>query len=151
MGETCTMTEIVRMIGNLSSGLAALAWTLAGAASCAIAQTAPAAQDAAATAGTTIWVTTTQRLKTKVYESAGLSASPILVVVVHGDSPNQPPTYQYRFAQAAAVAIPDTVVAAVLRPATTMAKSARMECVEKPPATTTPLKCSMPLRRRSRN
>jgi len=104
------------MIGSLASRLAVLAWPLVVTASCAIAQTAPAAQDATAAAGTTIWVTTTQRLKTKVYESAELSQSPILVVVMHGDSPSEPPTYQYTFAQAAAIAIPDTVVATVLRP-----------------------------------
>jgi predicted esterase len=112
--ETRTMSK--SLIGSLASRLAALVWTLAINTSYAIAQTASAAQEATATPGTTIWVTTTQRLKTKVYESAGLSASPTLVVVVHGDSPFRPPTYQYRFAQAAAVAIPDTVVAAVLRP-----------------------------------
>ena len=104
------------LIGSLASSLAALVWTLAINTSYAIAQTAPAAQEATATPGTTIWVTTMQRLKTKVYESAGLSLSPTLVVVVHGDSPFRPPTYQYRFALAAAVAIPGTVVAAVLRP-----------------------------------
>ena len=104
------------MISSLRSRLAAIAWILAATCSCAIAQTAPAEQDITTTAGTTIWVTTTQRLKTKVYANSSLSASPILVVVVHGDSPNGPPTYQYMFAQAAAVAIPDTIVAAVLRP-----------------------------------
>jgi alpha-beta hydrolase superfamily lysophospholipase len=112
--ETRTMSK--SLIGGLSSRLAALVWTLAINATYALAQTAPAAQEATATPGTTIWVTTTQRLKTKVYESAGLSASPTLVVVVHGDSPFLGPTYQYWFAQAAAVAIPDAVVAAMLRP-----------------------------------
>lgn len=104
------------MIGSLVLRLVAIACTPVVIGSCATAQTAPVPRDLAANAGKTIWVTTTQRLKTRVYESAALSASPILVVVVHGDSPDSPPTYQYRFAQAAAVSIPDTAVAAVLRP-----------------------------------
>jgi pimeloyl-ACP methyl ester carboxylesterase len=67
--------------------------------------------------GATLWVTTTQRIKSKIYESAGLSQHPILVVVVHGDSSDgAPPTYQYRFAERVAATMPDSVVAAVLRP-----------------------------------
>jgi len=66
--------------------------------------------------GGTVWVTTTQRIKSRLYENARLGQHPILVVVVHGDSPDGPPTYQYRFAERAAAAISDTVVAAVLRP-----------------------------------
>jgi len=104
------------MISRIVAQAAAVAWMLASTLSCATAQPAPAAPEFGADGGTTIWVTTTQRLKTKVYESAGRSASPILVVVVHGDSPSGPPTYQYQFAKAAALAIPDAVVAAVLRP-----------------------------------
>src|SRR5205085_3797035 len=51
----------------------------------------------------------------KLAEIAG--QHPILVVVVQGDvSDGSPPTYQYRFAERAAAAMPDTVVAAVLRP-----------------------------------
>ncbi|WP_334361431.1 MULTISPECIES: alpha/beta hydrolase family protein [unclassified Bradyrhizobium] len=63
-----------------------------------------------------MWVATTQRIKSKIYENARLSQHPILVLVVHGDSPDNPPTYQYRFAQRAAALMSDTVVAAVLRP-----------------------------------
>jgi predicted esterase len=74
-----------------------------------------AVQDTANT-GAAMWVTTTQRIKSKIYENARLSQHPILVVVVHGDSPDEPPTYQYRFAERAAAAISDAVVAAVLRP-----------------------------------
>src|SRR5262245_16421566 len=104
------------MISSFVAWPAAITWMLAATVSCAIAQTVPETPKGTADAGTTMWVTTTQRLKVKVYESAGLSTSPILIVVVHGDSPDRPPTYQYRFAQAAAAAIPGTVVAAVLRP-----------------------------------
>src|SRR4029077_17546902 len=94
-----------KMIDSLASRLAPLAWPLVVTASCTIAQTAPAAEDVTAAAGTTIWVTTTQRPKTKDYERAHRNQSPILVVVMHGASPSEPPTYQYMFAQAAAIAI----------------------------------------------
>ena len=96
-------------------GLVLLCSGLFGSALSAFAQSATAPADAA-TAGETLWVTTTQRIKSRLYEHAGLSAHPILVIVVHGDSPDGPPKYQYRFAKLAAAAIPDTVVAAVLRP-----------------------------------
>jgi pimeloyl-ACP methyl ester carboxylesterase len=67
--------------------------------------------------GATLWVTTTQRIKSKIYENVRLSLHPILVVVVHADeSDGSPSGYQYRFAERAAAAMPDTVVAAVLRP-----------------------------------
>ena len=67
--------------------------------------------------GATLWVTTTQRIKSKIYESARLSRYPILVIVVHGDGGDgSPSNYHYRFAERAAAAIPDAVVAAVLRP-----------------------------------
>jgi pimeloyl-ACP methyl ester carboxylesterase len=88
---------------------------LFGSAPSAFAQSTVAAHDATNT-GATMWVTTTQRIKSKIYENARLSQHPILVVVVHGDSPDEPPTYQYRFAERAAAAMSDTVVAAVLRP-----------------------------------
>jgi pimeloyl-ACP methyl ester carboxylesterase len=96
-------------------GLALLCSGLFGNALSAFAQSATAPADAA-TAGETLWMTTTQRIKSRLYEHAGLSAHPILVIVVHGDSPDGPPKYQYRFAKLAAAAIPDTVVAAILRP-----------------------------------
>lgn len=89
--------------------------TAAFAQAAAVPQAAPAPQDTPA-AGETLWVTTTQRVKTKLYQGAQLSAHPVLVIVVHGDSPDEPPTYQYQFAQRAAAALPDAVVAAVLRP-----------------------------------
>jgi pimeloyl-ACP methyl ester carboxylesterase len=88
---------------------------LIGSAPSAFAQSAIVAQDTARTVGT-MWVTTTQRIKSKIYENTRLSQHPILVIVVHGDSPDGPPTYQYRFAERAAAAISDAVVAAVLRP-----------------------------------
>jgi pimeloyl-ACP methyl ester carboxylesterase len=88
---------------------------LFGNAASAFAQSAVATQPTT-NAGATMWVTTTQRIKSKIYENARLSQHPVLVVVVHGDSPDEPPTYQYRFAERAAAVMSDTVVAAVLRP-----------------------------------
>jgi pimeloyl-ACP methyl ester carboxylesterase len=55
-------------------------------------------------------------MKTKVYQSAKLSSSPTLVVVLHGDSPKSPPSYQYTFARKLAEQNDNLVVAAVLRP-----------------------------------
>ena len=94
--------------------VAVLCWVLLGSPS--IAQTAPAPAPPLTDLGQTVWVTTTQRLKTRVFESPTLGNQPILVVVLHGDSPKSPPTYQYRFAATAAAAMTDAVVAAVLRP-----------------------------------
>jgi predicted esterase len=99
-----------------AAGLASaiLLWSIAAGISPAAAQSTP--PESAAPAGETIWIATTQRLKTSILESAQLSAHPILLVILHGDSPNGPPSYQYRFAANAAAAIPDVVAAAVLRP-----------------------------------
>jgi pimeloyl-ACP methyl ester carboxylesterase len=105
--------EIQRMRHLISA--IAIGFLIFGSAVSASAQSTVAAPDTA-NAGATMWVTTTQRIKTKIYQSAGLSQHPILIVVAHGDSPDAPPTYQYRFAERAADAIPDAVVAAVLRP-----------------------------------
>jgi predicted esterase len=99
---------------SAAAGLALCA-ALVGNPASALAQSAPAAEGAAKS-GATMWVTTTQRVKTRIYENAGLGPHPILIIVLHGDSPDGPPTYQYRFAERAAAAIPDAVVAAVLRP-----------------------------------
>jgi alpha-beta hydrolase superfamily lysophospholipase len=105
-----------RIISAVATGLAMLCFVLFGSAPpLAFAESTIAAQDTANT-GATMWVTTTQRIKSKIYENARLSQHPILVVVVHGDSPDGPPTYQYRFAERAAATISDAVVAAVLRP-----------------------------------
>jgi alpha-beta hydrolase superfamily lysophospholipase len=104
-------------VSSVVTVLAALLPSVAsfGSAPSAFAQSTVAAQDMT-NIGATMWVTTTQRIKSKIYENAHLSQHPILVVVVHGDSPDEPPTYQYRFAERAAAAMSDTVVAAVLRP-----------------------------------
>jgi pimeloyl-ACP methyl ester carboxylesterase len=105
-----------RIISAIATGLALLCLARFASAPSAFAQSAAAAQDTTNT-GATLWITTTQRIKSKIYESARLSQHPILVIVVHGDaSDGSPSTYHYRFAERAAAAIPDAVVAAVLRP-----------------------------------
>jgi hypothetical protein len=115
---------------------------LIGTAPSAFAQSTVAAQDAT-NPGATMWVTTTQRIKSKVYENARLSQHPILVIVVHGDSPDGPPTYQYRFAEKAAAAISDAVVAAVLRPGYSDGEDSSDGMRGFTTATTTRLKWSM--------
>jgi pimeloyl-ACP methyl ester carboxylesterase len=104
-----------RIISAALAGFVLLGAVLIGTDPSALAQPTVPAQTPT-DSGTTLWVTTTQRIKSKIYENSRLSQHPILVIVVHGDSPDEPPTYQYRFAQRAAASIPDTVVAAFLRP-----------------------------------
>jgi pimeloyl-ACP methyl ester carboxylesterase len=103
------------IISAAATGLVLQGFVFFGSAPSAFAQSAATAQNTTDT-GATLWVTTTQRIKSKIYENARLSQHPILVIVVHGDSPDEPPTYQYRFARRAAASIADAVVAAVLRP-----------------------------------
>jgi predicted esterase len=105
-----------RIISAAATGFVLQCLVLPGSAPSALAQSTVAAQNTT-NAGATLWVTTKQRIKSKIYENARLSQHPIVIVVVHGDSSDgTPPTYQYRFAEKAAAAISDTVVAAVLRP-----------------------------------
>jgi pimeloyl-ACP methyl ester carboxylesterase len=67
--------------------------------------------------GETAWIDTpTGRLKTHVYKSAHLDASPVLILVVHGDIPTPPPDYQYAFAEMTAEAADNVIAAGVLRP-----------------------------------
>ena len=56
------------------------------------------------------------RLKTRVYTGTAASESPVLVLVLHGDLPEPPPSYQYEFAKVIADAARNTVAAGVLRP-----------------------------------
>src|SRR5262245_40173731 len=70
--------------------------------------------------GATHWIDIPAgRLKTRVYTGTVTSTSPILVLVLHGDLPDPPPSYQYEFAKAL-VADPavatDVVAAGGLRP-----------------------------------
>ena len=54
-------------------------------------RTRPSASAKSAGAGATVWITTTQRIKVKLFENDGLSAHPFLVVVVHGDESDGSP------------------------------------------------------------
>jgi predicted esterase len=68
-------------------------------------------------AGETVWLKAEGlRLKTRIYRSATLDQAPTLIVVLHGDSPFAPPSYQYRFAQQVTDKIENAVVAPILRP-----------------------------------
>lgn len=65
----------------------------------------------------TVWLQANGlRLKTKIYRGTKLSEHPILILVLHGDSPFAPPSYQYAFARQASEKMDDVVVAALLRP-----------------------------------
>ena len=67
--------------------------------------------------GRTEWIGTTgHRTKARIYTSPQLTTHPTLVIVLHGDAPFNKPSYQYTVASRAAASIPDTVVAALLRP-----------------------------------
>lgn len=67
--------------------------------------------------GETLWLTGNGlRLKSEIFRSRKLNDHPVLVVVLHGDSPFHNPSYQYLFASRAAKQVDDVVVAAILRP-----------------------------------
>jgi len=84
----------------------ALRWAAAAALSCALAgceTDTPSAAPEIPAGGLTEWVDTAHgRLKTRVYATGTVGDSPILLIVLHGDLPNPPPSYQYSFAQAVA-------------------------------------------------
>lgn len=56
------------------------------------------------------------KLKTRIYKNQALSSNPILIVILHGDSPFGPPSYQYRFARRVAEQLENTIPVAILRP-----------------------------------
>jgi pimeloyl-ACP methyl ester carboxylesterase len=70
--------------------------------------------------GVTRWIDVPAgRLKTRVYTQPTASGSPVLVLVLHGDLPDPPPSYQYEFAKVIvdkANALTGIVAAGVLRP-----------------------------------
>jgi pimeloyl-ACP methyl ester carboxylesterase len=72
--------------------------------------------------GTTRWIAIPAgRLKTRVYTRVSPSPLPVLVMVLHGDLPDPPPSYQYEFAKVLAAdrgitAAADIVAVGVLRP-----------------------------------
>lgn len=55
-------------------------------------------------------------LRIETYRSADVTASPRLVVAIHGDSPTAPPSYQYRWAKTVAAENTNVVVVGLLRP-----------------------------------
>src|SRR5215469_8598061 len=74
-------------------------------------------QSSASTREETLWLQANGlRLKTRIYWSTKSNEHPILILVLHGDSPFGPPSYQYAFARQAAEKMEDVVVAALLRP-----------------------------------
>ena len=101
----------------ISTRTAILAMTVAGSVSCA---SAPAWNEN--DGGTTRWIDVAGgRLKTRVYARTTVSSSPVLVLVLHGDLPEPPPSYQYEFANILATgnrhaALGDVVAAGLLRP-----------------------------------
>jgi predicted esterase len=70
--------------------------------------------------GVTRWIDVAGgRLKTRVYTGTSVSESPVLVMVLHGDLPEPPPSYQYEFANVLASRAgnaADVIAAGVLRP-----------------------------------
>jgi len=56
------------------------------------------------------------RLRTSSFVSEDRSESPIVVVVIHGDTPNNDPDYQYEFAAHVAATYRDVVAVGLLRP-----------------------------------
>jgi len=56
------------------------------------------------------------RLQARVFRASTLTATPILLVVLHGDSPFRDPSYQYDFAEQASQQNQDLVAVALLRP-----------------------------------
>lgn len=67
--------------------------------------------------GETLWLTGNGlRLKSEIFKSHRLSDHPVLVVVLHGDSPFHNPSYQYLFASRAVNQIDGVLAAAILRP-----------------------------------
>jgi pimeloyl-ACP methyl ester carboxylesterase len=65
--------------------------------------------------GETVWIETADgALKTRIYATAEIGPAPVLIVVLHGDIPDPPPSYQYHFAQAVTEGY-DAVVAPSVR------------------------------------
>jgi pimeloyl-ACP methyl ester carboxylesterase len=70
--------------------------------------------------GVTRWIDVSGgQLKTRVYTGTSVSESPVLVLVLHGDLPEPPPSYQYEFAKlliSRTGNAVDVIAAGVLRP-----------------------------------
>jgi pimeloyl-ACP methyl ester carboxylesterase len=76
-----------------------------------------AASAARAGSGRIEWIGETgQRVKAELFPGADAGATPVLVIVLHGDAPRANPTYQYDFAAKAAMQLHGIIAAALLRP-----------------------------------
>ena len=69
------------------------------------------------------------KLYSQIYKSEGLSETPVLMVVLHGDAPFNKPYYQYAFATRAAASNSNLIAAALLRPGYTDRDGNRSEGV----------------------
>lgn len=82
----------------------------------------------AAPAGETVWLDVgTGRLKVQVFTGTNTNGSPPLLVILHGDAPFHPPSYQYVFARKVVEQRPDVIAAAILRPGYTDPSGDRSE------------------------
>jgi len=54
--------------------------------------------------------------KIETYKSLGLSENPVLLIALHGDSPFNNPSYQYRFARRVAEKVNNLIAIGMLRP-----------------------------------
>ena len=52
----------------------------------------------------------------KVFKSDSITSSPNLLIIVHGDAPFNPPSYQYKLSQTLSEQVKNTVIVSVLRP-----------------------------------
>lgn len=77
----------------------------------------PASAPAALSPADTAWVGQgALRLHVQAYAHPTRPAHPVVVVVLHGDSPFRAPSYQYLFARQLAAAYPQVVAVGLLRP-----------------------------------
>lgn len=51
-----------------------------------------------------------------MFKSSNLTSSPNLLVVIHGDAPFNPPSYQYKLSQRLSKQLNNTIIVSVLRP-----------------------------------
>jgi hypothetical protein len=52
----------------------------------------------------------------KVFKSDSLTLNPNLLIVIHGDAPFNPPSYQYKLSQKLSEKVKNTIIVSILRP-----------------------------------
>ncbi|HEV8512160.1 MAG TPA: alpha/beta hydrolase [Cyclobacteriaceae bacterium] len=52
----------------------------------------------------------------KVFKSDSITSNPNLLIVIHGDAPFNPPSYQYKLSQRLSEQVSNTIIVSVLRP-----------------------------------